>query len=244
MRARMASLANVSSHTLSHRSHRSFARFPGRFRAHSRDDDDDTSGPAIDFSVDVIQEFKRGVAFGNDEVKPRFTPNAIEHDRGLPIADALVATSAQVFVAIAALASGTYPSWLAASAYAPRWHSLPFVLPAVAHGAKLATIWVVGALAGKAYEREAFDGTLGEAVKRAVASGCFAVGLLMIVAQGEVRVKFAENGLGEPEIGTSARGDLILNGAASEFVVDCASEAVALLGWRVLRWNTSPKDWM
>jgi len=207
-------------------------------------DDDDKGG--IDFTVDVEAEFKRGLEYGRTEIRGRFTPDAVSTvDRGLPIADAMVATSAQVFVAACALAAGSRPSWLIPSTLGglvPNWRGLPYLVPAIGHGTKLATVWLVGALAGKAYQRRAFDGSFKEAMKRTTQAGCFAVGLLIVVTQFEVAHKFDVAGLGEPLLGSSREGDLILNGALSELLVDIASEAAALLAWRAIRWNTSPTD--
>jgi len=207
-------------------------------------DDDDKGG--IDFTVDVEAEFKRGLEYGRTEIRGRFTPDAVSTvDRGLPIADAMVATSAQVFVAACALAAGSRPSWLIPSTLGglvPNWRGLPYLVPAIGHGTKLATVWLVGALAGKAYQRRAFDGSFKEAMKRTTQAGCFAVGLLIVVTQFEVAHKFDVAGLGEPLLGSSREGDLILNGALSELLVDIASEAAALLAWRASRWNTSPTD--
>lgn len=208
------------------------------------DDDDDKGG--IDFTVDVEAEFKRGLEYGRTEIRGRFTPDAVSTvDRGLPIADAMVATSAQVFVAACALAARSRPSWLIPSTLGglvPNWRGLPYLVPAIGHGTKLATVWLVGALAGKAYQRRAFDGSFKEAMKRTTQAGCFAVGLLIVVTQFEVAHKFDVAGLGEPLLGGSREGDLILNGALSELLVDIASEATALLAWRAIRWNTSPTD--
>ena len=208
------------------------------------DDDDDKGG--IDFTVDVEAEFKRGLEYGRTEIRGRFTPDAVSTvDRGLPIADAMVATSAQVFVAACALAAGSRPSWLIPSTLGglvPNWRGLPYLVPAIGHGTKLATVWLVGALAGKAYQRRAFDGSFKEAMKRTTQAGCFAVGLLIVVTQFEVAHKFDVAGVGEPLLGGSREGDLILNGALSELLVDIGSEATALLAWRAIRWNTSPTD--
>ena len=201
-----------------------------------------TSETFVDLSVDVEAEFKRGLAFGIEEIRPRFTPSAISSaDRGLPIADALVATSAQVFVAALALSAGTpRPSWLVP--FGPSWRGAAYVLPAIAHGAKLASLWVCGALAARAYERDAFDGSLGEAVRRTLRGGCFATGLLLLVTQSEVAAEFAVKDLGDPVMNASREGDAILYRATSELVVDVVSEATAIVGWRMIRWNTSPTD--
>ena len=72
-----------------------------------------------------------------------------------------------VFVSIVVLALGVpRPSWLVPAPWVPRWRSLPLLVPALSHGAKLAACWLPGALAARAYEREAYDGTVEEAVRR------------------------------------------------------------------------------
>ena len=250
--SRVASSSAASSAPSLHRGKRSsIARRASSSDDASRDDVDasktssktsKTSEKFVDLSVDVEAEFKRGLAFGIEEIRPRFTPSAISSaDRGLPIADALVATSAQVFVAALALSTGTpRPSWLVP--FGPSWRGAAYVLPAIAHGAKLASLWVCGALAARAYERDAFDGSLGEAVRRALRGGCFATGLLLLVTQSEVAAEFAVKDLGDPVMNASREGDAILYRATSELVVDVVSEATAIVGWRMIRWNTSPTD--
>lgn len=247
--SRVASSSAAASAPSLHRGKRSsIARRASSSDDASRDDVDasktssKTSEKFVDLSVDVEAEFKRGLAFGIEEIRPRFTPSAISSaDRGLPIADALVATSAQVFVAALALSTGTpRPSWLVP--FGPSWRGAAYVLPAIAHGAKLASLWVCGALAARAYERDAFDGSLGEAVRRTLRGGCFATGLLLLVTQSEVAAEFAVKGLGDPVMNASREGDAILYRATSELVVDVVSEATAIVGWRMIRWNTSPTD--
>lgn len=141
--------------------------------------------------VNLLEEFKRGVTFGTS-MKERFTSARID-DRGLPIADALVATSVPVFVALVVLALGIpRPSWLVPSPWVPKLRGgLPFLPAALSHGAKLAFCWIPGALAARAYEEEAYDGTVEEAVSRTVKGGCFAVGLLIIITQLTLTAKFA-----------------------------------------------------
>ena len=75
---------------------------------------------AADAPVNLVDEFKRGVAFGTS-MKERFTQARID-DRGLPIADALVVTTVPVFVATVVLALGIpRPSWLVPAPWVPRW---------------------------------------------------------------------------------------------------------------------------
>lgn len=189
---------------------------------------------AADAPVNLVDEFKRGVAFGTS-MKERFTQARID-DRGLPIADALVVTTVPVFVATVVLALGIpRPSWLVPAPWVPRWRSLQYVVPALSHGAKLAACWIPGALAARAYEREAYDGTVEEAVRRTVKGGCFAVGVLVLLTQASLTLKFAAAGLAPPQLGDSPETDLVLNGAASELIADAAFEAVALIAWRIVR---------
>ena len=189
---------------------------------------------AADAPVNLVDEFKRGVAFGTS-MKERFTQARID-DRGLPIADALVVTTVPVFVATVVLALGIpRPSWLVPAPWVPRWRSLQYVAPALSHGAKLAACWIPGALAARAYEREAYDGTVDEAVRRTVKGGCFAVGVLVLLTQASLTLKFASMGMAPPQLGDSPETDLVLNGAASELIADAAFEAAALIAWRIVR---------
>jgi len=192
--------------------------------------------------VDYVQEFKNGVLFG-ETVRKRFTEARID-DKGLPIADALVVTTVPVFVATVILALGVpRPSWLVQAPWIPKWRSLPFLIPALSHGAKLSCAWLPGALAAKAYEREAYDGTVDEAVRRTIKGGCFAIGILILATQFQLNFEFASRGVAPPRLGDSPETDLILNGVASELIADCAFEALGLLAWRIVRCTTDiPPD--
>ena len=154
--------------------------------------------------MNLVEEFKRGVAFGG-EITKRFAEARID-DRGLPIADALVVTTVPVFVATVVLALGIpRPSWLVPAPWMPRWRSLPCLAPALSHGAKLSLCWLPGALAARAYEREAYDGTVREAVNRTLRGGCFAVGLLILLTQFTIAAQFAAKGQPPPNLGDGTR---------------------------------------
>jgi hypothetical protein len=153
--------------------------------------DDDAS--VSETKVDLLREFKNGVMFG-ETMRKRFTEARID-DKGLPIADALVVTTVPVFVATCVLALGVpRPSWLVPAPWIPKWRSLPYLAPALSHGAKLSCAWIPGALAAKAYEREAYDGSVNEAVWRTVKAGCFAIGILILATQIQLNVEFAARG--------------------------------------------------
>ena len=195
--------------------------------------------------VSLIEEFKRGVMFGTS-MKERFTSARID-DRGLPIADALVACSVPVVVTIVVLTLGIpRPSWMVPATWLPKFRGgLPYLPTALSHGAKLAACWIPGALAARAYEQEAYDGTVEEAVSRTVKGGCFATGLLILLTQFSSTFKFAAMGLEPPQLGDSYETDLVLNGAASELIADAVFEAMALIGWRIIRCKTEipPDEW-
>ena len=221
-----------------------------RRRAHPLDDDTPPSTAAApndrdvadDEPVNLVEEFKRGVSFDNS-MKERFTTARID-DRGLPIADALICVGASVFVSTVVLALGIpRPSWLVPAPWVPRWRSLPFLVPALSHGTKLAACWIPGALAARAYEADAYDGSVEEAVSRTVKGGCFAIGILILLTQFSLQLQFAAKGLPPPQLGDGYETDLILNGAASELIADSVFEAVALIGWRIIRCKTDiPPD--
>jgi len=204
--------------------------------------DDELLSVSEETKVDLLQEFKNGVMFG-ETMRKRFTEARID-DKGLPIADALVVTTVPVFVATCVLALGVpRPSWLVPAPWIPKWRSLPFLAPALSHGAKLSCAWIPGALAAKAYEREAYDGSVKEAVGRTVKAGCFAIGILILATQIQLNVEFAARGAPPPQLGDSPETDLVLNGVASELIADAAFEAVGLIAWRIIRCTTDiPPD--
>ena len=83
----------------------------------SNDDDDDNKEDSIDddrADVRSIEDAKRELEYGmkfGKRMKKRFQPETVK-DRGLPIADALVLTSATVLVAMVSLQQHKAPSWL------------------------------------------------------------------------------------------------------------------------------------
>jgi hypothetical protein len=219
-------------------------------RASSSSDDEEDEDDSIDedrADVRSIEDAKRELEYGmrfGKRMKKRFQPKKVK-DRGLPIADALVLTSATVLVALVSLSQHKAPSWLNAEYLreVPRiLPNLPALVGSVVHGSKLSAVWVLGALAAEAYETEAYDADFAEAMKRTVKAGCFAVGLLILVEQNEMR-QTLEHVIGMPAseyvVGENREADLLINSKTSELFVDCASCAVAMLSWRIIRWNSS-----
>ena len=219
-------------------------------RASSPSDDEEEEDDSIDedrADVRSIEDAKRELEYGmrfGKRMKKRFQPKKVK-DRGLPIADALVLTSATVLVALVSLSQHKAPSWLNAEYLreVPRiLPNLPALVGSVVHGSKVSAVWVLGALAAEAYETEAYDADFAEAMKRTVKAGCFAVGLLILVEQNEMR-QALEHVIGMPAseyvVGENREADLLINSKTSELFVDCASCAVAMLSWRIIRWNSS-----
>ena len=219
-------------------------------RASSPSDDEEEEDDSIDedrADVRSIEDAKRELEYGmkfGKRMKKRFQSKKVK-DRGLPIADALVLTSATVLVALVSLSQHKAPSWLNAEYLreVPRiLPNLPALVGSVVHGSKLSAVWVLGALAAEAYETEAYDADFAAAMKRTVKAGCFAVGLLILVEQNEMR-QALEHVIGMPAseyvVGENREADLLINSKTSELFVDCASCAVAMLSWRIIRWNSS-----
>jgi len=155
-------------------------------------------------------------------------------DRGLPIADALVAQivapSFQVFWL--GLSRSPLPTWLHASLWAPRGS---LVAPTLIHGAGLACCWVAGALAARAFESKAFDVSggkgYGTVFLRTMQAGAFAVGLLILSTQIDLLAEFGRY----VQLGESEETDRRLLVATSELINDVFFEAVTLTSWRLYR---------
>ena len=105
---------------------------------------------------------------------------------------------------------------------------------ALLHGTKLASCWLAGALAARAREAGAFEGSR-ERGRFAWSAGAFAVGLLVFSTQLQLFVSFGfdlSGALGYPAE-PSLEADLELVRAQSELIVDAFFEAVIMTAWRV-----------
>ncbi|GAX10132.1 hypothetical protein FisN_3Lh324 [Fistulifera solaris] len=168
-------------------------------------------------------------------VLARFTSPRID-DPYLPLSDVLIA---QI------VAPGLQVVWLSINhAPSPSWIK-PFfgyagpgslLAPTLVHGAALATCFVVGALAAKAYELDAivprknnettWDYT--NVVARVLQAGAFASGVLILGTQMDLYTHY-----GYVQLGDSPETDFRLQVAAVELSNDIVFEAVSLLGWRL-----------
>lgn len=164
----------------------------------------------------------------------RFTDPVID-DPGLPLADTLVAQivapSLQVFWL--SLVHAPSPTWLRPIFDTALWQAKGSLLaPTLVHGAGLAFCWLTGALAAKAYEREAFDPTVngyGTVLLRIAQAGAFATGVLILGTQIDLFVEFGRY----VQPGESEEIDLRLLSAVVELLNDVVFEAVAITGSRL-----------
>ncbi len=181
-------------------------------------------------------DFEAGQEFGRS-IRSRFLSPRID-DRGLPIADSLVVVSGTIGLAIFSL-SGVVPgrpSWLVPPPLLsglPR--GLPYIPAALNHGAALAVCWLLGALAASAFEKEAFCGSLADALARTWKAGAFATGVLLLCTQFATYSTLSAAGI-DPVDTSSAALDLRLSSVASEVVADVAVQAVGLTAFRTFRW--------
>ena len=167
----------------------------------------------------------------------RFTSPRLD-DPFLPLSDALVAQIIAPSLQIAWLSLNHAPS--------PTWLQPIFgksqligngagslLAPTLIHGAALATCWLVGALAARAYERDAIavhpqTGSYGIVLARVVQAGCFATGVLILGTQWDLYSHF-----GYVQWGDSPETDFRLQVALVEAVNDVFFEAITLVSWRL-----------
>ena len=163
----------------------------------------------------------------------RFTNPTID-DPQLPLTEAgiaqIVAPSFQLFW-LQSLNS-PFPSWASPifdyTFGAPRGAVLA---PTLIHGAGLACCWLLGCLAAKGYESEAFEGELPQVLLSTIKAGAFACGLLIMGTQIDL---YQEMG-GYVQLGDSPETDVRIYRALVEIINDIFFEASTLLAWRALR---------
>jgi len=204
-------------------------------RESANESSEDKSTQIQEDKLSAQEDAKRAQDLGKFALQRFSTP--VVDDRGLPIADALVCVSATIFFSTFILAAGLpRPSWLVPAPWVPKWRSFQYLFPAVQHGSSLAMCWTLGAVAGQAYEKAAYNDTRQEAFLRTVKSGAFATGVLIIANQILTYAIFAQNGL-PPFPGETVEGDLIFARIQTELIADIALQAVSLVAWRQARWS-------
>mmetsp|Transcript_25092 Transcript_25092/g.37149 ORF Transcript_25092/g.37149 Transcript_25092/m.37149 type:complete len:272 (-) Transcript_25092:113-928(-) len=178
----------------------------------------------------------------NDGITTRFLSPIID-DAGLPLADTLlaqvVAPALQVFWL--SLNHAPRPTWLApifnnsdGLLYSnPAQGSL--VAPTLIHGAALAFCWVLGSLAAKGFESDAFNVSggrgYGTVITRIIQAGAFSTGILIFSTQVDLLFEFGRY----VQPGESPEIDLRLLNAIVELLNDVVFEALVLSSWRIYR---------
>ena len=225
-----------------HSFHRQKARSLSKFQnlstllASDNDDDNSTNNlPASEVESDIIR---------------RFTSPIID-DPGLPLSDVLVAQviAPSLQIAWISVQHAPQPSWLqpifdTSILYTNRGALLA---PALIHGAALASCWITGALAAKAYERKSIspvptksqstssssssnvDWDYSNVLLAIFKSGAFAVGLLIFATQIDLFLEFKRY----VQVGESEDIDFRLLVALVEVINDVVFEAVTIATWRI-----------
>ena len=190
----------------------------------------------------------------------RFTDPVID-DPGLPLTDVLVAQVIAPSLQIAWLgaAHAPQPTWLQPIVdpqvllYGTATTGT-LVAPTLIHGAALATCWIGGALAARAYERasispvrrrkrspsaaaasakasaEATVWDYSAVIQAILRAGAFATGLLLLATQTDLFLEYHGRWI---QLGESEETDFRLLVGAVELINDVVFEAVTLTAWRL-----------
>ena len=166
-------------------------------------------------------------------VLDRFTNPRID-DPQLPLTEAgiaqVVAPTLQLFW-LKSLNS-PFPSWAnPIYDYAFGTPRGAVLAPTLIHGAGLACCWLLGCLAAKGYESEAFEGELPRVLLSTIKAGAFACGVLIMGTQIDL---YQEMG-GYVQIGDSPETDVRIYRALVEIINDIFFEATTLLAFRAVR---------
>jgi hypothetical protein len=176
----------------------------------------------------------------------RFTSPVID-DKGLPLADSLLSQIVAPTMQITwlTIAHAPIPSWLYSASStsngmlftttATSSTSGLLIVPTLIHGAGLTLCWVLGCLAAKNYESDAFNISGGRGyttvILRLVQSGSFAVGILILSTQIDLLLEFGRY----VQPGESDVIDVRLLNAIVEVINDVVFEAGVLSAWRLYR---------
>jgi hypothetical protein len=180
----------------------------------------------------------------------RFTSPVID-DPGLPLSDVLVAQviAPSLQIAWISVQHAPQPSWLqpifdTSVLYTNRGALLA---PALIHGAALASCWITGALAAKAYERKSISPVSIKSQSTSSSSspnlqwdysivlvaifqsGAFAIGLLIFATQIDLFLEYKRY----VQVGESDDIDFRLLVALVEVINDVVFEAVTITSWRL-----------
>lgn len=155
-------------------------------------------------------------------------------DPALPLSEAgiaqIVAPSLQIFWLV--FNEQPYPSWarpIMSDVIFPVRGS--FLAPTLIHGAGLSCCWLLGCLAARAFEKEAFEGSIPQVLLSTFKAGAFACGLLILSTQVDLFIDLG----GYVQLGESPESDRRILIAADEVTKDIFFEATVLLSWRIIR---------
>ena len=154
-------------------------------------------------------------------------------DPALPLSEAglaqIVAPTLQLFWLVAN--NAPYPTWARPIGNPVFPLRGSFLVPTLIHGAGLACCWLLGCLAAKGFERDAFSGDFGKVLLTTAKAGAFACGVLILATQIDL---FVELG-GYVQVGDSPEADRRIYIAFVEVINDVFFEAATLISWRLYR---------
>jgi hypothetical protein len=193
-----------------------------------------------------------------NSILSRFTNPRID-DPGLPLTDGLVVQviAPSVQIAVRLVLGIPPPTWLQSTDPSLLYNNRPggLLAPTLLHGAKLALVWLVGALAARAYERPAISpvkrpassfgkdddpaGTISTSSRdrwdysrvwlALFQAGAAATGLWIFATQVDVYIDVG----GYAQWGDSTVTDARLIIAATEGIADFVCEAITIIIWRL-----------
>ncbi len=195
------------------------------------------------------------VVLESSSIFSRFTLPKID-DAGLPIADSLLSQIVAPTLQITwlSIAHAPIPTWLYSSTVSNGMlfqssSSGSLIVPTLIHGAGLTLCWLLGCLAAKNYESDAFNISGGRGYKtvilRLIQSGSFAIGLLILSTQIDLLIEYGRY----VQPGESDEIDVRLLNAIVEVINDVVFEAGVLSAWRIYRASLTgspdgrPKDY-
>ncbi len=180
----------------------------------------------------------------SSDIISRFTSPKID-DAGLPLADSLISQIVAPTMQITwlSIVHAPIPSWLYSTT--SKTNGMLFassspgsgllIVPTLIHGAGLTLCWILGCLAAKNFESDAFNISGGRGYKtvilRLVQSGSFAIGLLILATQIDLLVEYGRY----VQPGESEEIDVRLLNAIVEVINDVVFEAGILSAWRIYR---------
>ena len=185
------------------------------------------------YSISFRRQLSKMHEIKNDNILDRFVNPKIQ-DPALPLTEAgIVQIVAPTFQLLwLRSVQSPLPTWSAplydTTFVLPRGYLLA---PTLIHGAALACCWILGCLAARGFEQDAYEGDLKTVLFSTARAGAFACGVLILATQIDL---YQELG-GYVQFGESVETDFRIYQAFSDIGRDIFFEAIVLFSWRAFR---------